>query len=43
MTTTTLFPRKTFLSYDNVRQLAKEKHLMRLSDSVLDDYAEEAE
>jgi predicted RNA-binding protein len=33
----------TFLSYGSVRQLAKEKHLTHLSDSVLDDYAEEAE
>jgi predicted RNA-binding protein len=33
----------TFLSYDSVRDLAKEKHLTHLSDSVLDDYAEEAE
>lgn len=33
----------TFLSYDSVRELAKEKHLAHLSDGVLDDYAEPAE
>ncbi len=33
----------TFLSYENVRELAQEKHLSHLSDDVLDDYAEEAE
>jgi hypothetical protein len=33
----------TFLSYDSVRELAKEKHLAHLSDDVLEEYAEEAE
>ncbi len=33
----------TFLSYDSVRELAKERHLAHLSDEVLDEYAEEAE
>ena len=33
----------TYLSYDNVRELASQKHLAHLSDSVLDEYAEEAE
>jgi predicted RNA-binding protein len=33
----------TYLSYDSVEELAKEKHLAHLSDSVLDMYAEEAE
>ena len=33
----------TYLSYESVRELAKEKHLSHLSDSVLDEYAEEAE
>ncbi|MGQ9561735.1 MAG: hypothetical protein ACUVWA_14655, partial [Candidatus Oleimicrobiaceae bacterium] len=33
----------TFLSYDSVRELAREKHLAHLSDDVLDEYAEEAE
>jgi predicted RNA-binding protein len=33
----------TFLSYDSVRELAKSKHLAHLSDTVLEDYAEEAE
>jgi len=31
------------LSYDSVDEIAREKHLAHLSDSVLDDYAEEAE
>jgi len=33
----------TFLSYESVRELAKEKHLAHLSDDVLDEYAEETE
>jgi predicted RNA-binding protein len=33
----------TYLSYESLRQLAEEKHLAYLSDSVLDTYAEEAE
>lgn len=33
----------TFLSYDSVRELAKEKHLAHLSDDVLEEYAEESE
>lgn len=38
-----LSERCTYLSYDSVEELAKLKHLPHLSDSVLDDYAEEAE
>jgi hypothetical protein len=33
----------TFLSYDHIREIAELKHLARLSDLVLDDYAIEAE
>jgi hypothetical protein len=33
----------TYLSYDSIEELAKQKHLAHLSDSVLDEYAEEAE
>ncbi len=33
----------TYLSYDSVRQLATQKHLAHLSDTVLDEYIEEAE
>jgi hypothetical protein len=33
----------TYLSYESLRELASERHLARLSDMVLDDYAEEAE
>jgi hypothetical protein len=33
----------TYLSYDGLRELAAQKHLAHLSDSVLDEYAEEAE
>ena len=33
----------TYLSYDNLRELASQKHLAHLSDSVLDEYAEEVE
>jgi predicted RNA-binding protein len=38
-----LSERCTFLSYDSVEELAKLKHLAHLSDSVLDEYTEEAE
>ncbi|WP_353932068.1 EVE domain-containing protein [Okeanomitos corallinicola TIOX110] len=38
-----LSERCTYLSYESVQELAREKHLSRLLDSVLDDYAEEAE
>lgn len=33
----------TYLSYDSVRELAAQPHLSHLSDSVLDEYEEEAE
>ena len=33
----------TYLSYGSVRELVKQKHLAHLSDSVLDEYTEEAE
>ncbi len=33
----------TFLSYDSVRELAHQPHLAHLSDTVLDEYEEEAE
>jgi len=33
----------TYLSYDSLRELAAQKHLTHLSDTVLDEYAEEAE
>lgn len=33
----------TYLSYDSLQELAIQKHLAHLSDSVLDEYAEEAE
>ena len=33
----------TYLSYDSLRELAAQKHLAHLSDSVLDEYSEEAE
>lgn len=33
----------TYLSYDSLRELAQERHLEHLSDTVLDEYAEEAE
>jgi hypothetical protein len=33
----------TYLSYDSLRELATQKHLSHLSDTVLDEYAEEAE
>ncbi len=38
-----LYESCTYLSYDSVNELAQEKHLAHLSDSVLDEYAEEAE
>jgi hypothetical protein len=38
-----LSERCTYLSYESVQELAKQKHLSHLSDSVLDAYAEEAE
>ena len=33
----------TYLSYDSLHELAAQKHLTHMSDSVLDEYAEEAE
>jgi len=33
----------TYLSYDSVKEIAAQKHLSHLSDSVRDEYAEEAE
>jgi hypothetical protein len=33
----------TYLSYDSLRELGAQKHLSHLSDTVLDEYAEEAE
>jgi hypothetical protein len=33
----------TYLSYDSLRELAAQKHLSHLSDTVLDEYAEEVE
>ena len=33
----------TYLSYDSLRELAAQKHLAHLSDTVVDEYAEEAE
>jgi hypothetical protein len=33
----------TYLSYESVREISTQKHLSHLSDSVLDEYAEEAE
>jgi predicted RNA-binding protein with PUA-like domain len=38
-----LFERCTYLSYESVQELSEQKHLSHLSDSVLDEYAEEAE
>lgn len=38
-----LSERCTYLSYDSVEEIAKEKHLAHLSDGVLDEYTEEAE
>ena len=33
----------TYLSYESLRELAEQKHLAHLSDTVLDEYAEEAD
>jgi hypothetical protein len=33
----------TYISYDSLRELAKERHLSRLADAVLEDYAEVVE
>lgn len=33
----------TYLSYDSLRELAEQKHLTHLADTVLDEYTEEAE
>ncbi len=33
----------TYLSYDSLRELVGQKHLAHLLDTVLDEYAEEAE
>lgn len=33
----------TYLSYDSIRELAAQKHLAHLSDTVLDEYAEEVD
>lgn len=33
----------TYLSYDSLHELASQRHLAHLSDSVLDEYAEEVE
>ncbi len=38
-----LSERCTYLSYDSIEDIMKEKHLAHLSDSVLDEYTEEAE
>jgi len=38
-----LSERCTYLSYDSIEELSKQKHLAHLSDSVLDEYVEEAE
>lgn len=38
-----LFEKCTYISYDSVREISKLKHVGHLSDSVLDEYAEEAE
>jgi hypothetical protein len=38
-----LSERCTYLSYEGIHELSKQKHLSHLSDSVLDQYAEEAE
>jgi len=32
-----------YLSYESLRELAEQKHLSHLSDTILDEYAEEAE
>jgi hypothetical protein len=33
----------TYISYDSLRELAKQRHLAHLSESVVEEYAEEAE
>ena len=33
----------TYLSYDSIREISAQKHLSHLSDTVLDEYAEEVE
>jgi hypothetical protein len=38
-----LAERCTYLSYDSIEELGSQKHLAHLSDSVLDEYTEEAE
>lgn len=38
-----LYERCTYLPYDSIHEIAQLKHLSHLSDSVLDEYAEEAE
>lgn len=38
-----LYETCTYLSYDSVSEISKERHLSHLSDSVLDEYAEPAE
>jgi len=38
-----LSERCTFISYDSLRELAREQHLSHLSDSVLEEYADETE
>lgn len=38
-----LSERCTYISYNSVKELAEEKHLSHLSDSVVDEYSEEAE
>lgn len=38
-----LYESCAFLSYDAIRDLARQPHLAHLSDSVLDEYIEEAE
>lgn len=38
-----LYESCTYISYDSVRELAQQKYLAHLSDSVLDEYAEELE
>lgn len=38
-----LSERCTYLSYESIQELSKQKHLSHLSDSVLDEYAEEAD
>jgi hypothetical protein len=33
----------TFISYDSLKELSKDRHIQHMSDSVLDEYAEEPE